>query len=104
MLALGDGAGVDMSGLPTFPNGRPLSPPSATAISNDALRCTPEISPVNTVRGDSDEPGDSKPEFRLSQCFGDCSPAEEVTQGIANSSSRPPAFPTTTFEPKHTQW
>lgn len=89
MLALGDGTGVDISGLPTYPNGHPLSSPSATAISNDSHRCTPEISPVNTVRGDNDEPGDAKPEFRLSQCFGDCSPAEEVTQGIAKSFPHP---------------
>lgn len=42
----------------------------------------PALSPAATVVcKDVDAVSDETPEFRLSQCFGDCSPAEEATQG-----------------------
>lgn len=73
MIALGDGGEVDSSGLTIFSDSRPL-----TSTSDHG---SPQISPVTTVRTDGDKPGDAKLEFKLSQCFGDCSPAEEATQG-----------------------
>lgn len=44
--------------------------------------CPSTLSPAATVCKDDDVMSDkSAPEFKLSQCFGDCSPAEEATQG-----------------------
>jgi hypothetical protein len=36
---------------------------------------------VMPLSGGPAPPAESNTEFRLSQCFGDCSPAEEVTDG-----------------------
>lgn len=44
--------------------------------------CPSTLSPAATVCKDDDVMSEkSAPEFKLSQCFGDCSPAEEATQG-----------------------
>lgn len=44
--------------------------------------CPSTLSPAATVCKDDDVmSGKNAPEFKLSQCFGDCSPAEEATQG-----------------------
>lgn len=67
MTAIGEGL------LPDFCDDRPLS---ATGDSRSR-----ELSPAATVCTEIDETGDIAPEFKLRQCFGDCSPAEEVTPG-----------------------
>lgn len=74
MIALGDGGGVDSSELTIFSDSRP--------ISSTSTHRSPQISPATTVRTDGDEPGDATTEFKLRQCFGDYSSAEETTQGI----------------------
>lgn len=78
MIAVGDGMGVESraSGglLPTFCVER--RPTSSTPSSYSS-----GLSPAATVCAEADDTGDDPPEFKLSQCFGDCSPAEEVTQG-----------------------
>lgn len=50
--------------------------------------CPSALSPAATVCTDVDVVSDATPEFRLSQCFGDCSPAEEATQGENTQSQR----------------
>lgn len=77
MLAVGDGrveAHTASGLLPTY------------CVENPALSsiCPSTLSPAATVCKDDDVMNDkSAPEFKLSQCFGDCSPAEEATQGAA---------------------
>ena len=45
--------------------------------------CSSALSPAATVCRDVEGINDAAPEFKLSQCFGDCSPAEEATPGEA---------------------
>lgn len=40
-----------------------------------------QLSPADTVRDDSDGTRDTPADFRLCQCFGDCSTNGEVAQG-----------------------
>ena len=50
--------------------------------SMSSIVCRSTLSPAATVCKEVDVMSDkSAPEFKLSQCFGDCSPAEEATQG-----------------------
>lgn len=76
MIAIGDGLGVESraSGglLPSF---FVETPPISS------MACPSALSPAATVCGDVDVTSETAPEFKLSQCFGDCSPAEEATQG-----------------------
>lgn len=74
MIAIGDGIGVE----PHAPSLLPSYCVESTPISSV---CSPALSPAATVCGDGDVMRDTAPEFKLSQCFGDCSPAEEATQG-----------------------
>lgn len=75
MIAVGDGrveAHTASGLLPTY------------CVENPAISsmCPSTLSPAATVCKDDDVMSDKNaPEFKLSQCFGDCSPAEEATQG-----------------------
>ena len=46
-----------------------------------ANMCPSALSPAATVCNDGEGMINAAPDFKLSQCFGDCSPAEETTPG-----------------------
>lgn len=75
MIAIGDGMRVESRAaggvLPSYC----AESPSITNM------CPSGLSPAATVCKDGEGVSDNALEFKLSQCFGDCSPAEETTPG-----------------------
>lgn len=75
MIAIGDGMVESRSAGGVLPR-YCVESPTVSEIRPSTL------SPAATVCKDDDVmSGKRAPEFKLSQCFGDCSPAEEATQG-----------------------
>lgn len=76
MIAVGDGRVEPRTASGLLPSYCVENPAVSSIISPSTL------SPAATVCKDDDVMSDkTAPEFKLSQCFGDCSPAEEATQG-----------------------
>lgn len=76
MIAIGDGRVEPRTASGLLPGYCVENPAMSSII------CPSTLSPAATVCKDDDVMSDkSAPEFKLSQCFGDCSPAEEATQG-----------------------
>lgn len=75
MIAIGDGMRVESR----EPGG--LLPSCCVESPTIANMCPSALSPAATVCTDGEGVINAAPEFKLSQCFGDCSPAEEATPG-----------------------
>lgn len=75
MIAIGDGMRVESRAAGGLLPSYCVESPSITNM------CPSALSPAATVCKDGEGISDAAPEFKLSQCFGDCSPAEETTPG-----------------------
>lgn len=76
MIAVGDGRVEPRTASGLLPSYCVETPALSSIV------CPSTLSPAATVCKEDDVMSDKvAPEFKLSQCFGDCSPAEEATQG-----------------------
>lgn len=75
MIAIEDSLGVEPQ------NSTGLLPSYCVETLPIESRCPSTVPPVVTTCTEFDLSSQSAPHFKLSQCFGDCSQAEEATQG-----------------------